>query len=347
VTPVPFGFSKVVTEGYDTRGFVRNTASLADPARSIERNMDSWTVSLIKELEDQGILTGGVGAEAEAAVAAAKVKGIGTEPATRTFRLFTFPVLPEDAKEFVANFINRTTLGIEHANVLKARCLGLVSYYRGGSEELMPRVVGGNTVLVEVPMSDYMFKEYTRLRAIELDMAKTGEPEKPEGGETKARKGMTSREVDLYAQATKSQQTGFLALSRAACNWVFPEDVPRPTMSAKEQAKLLGIDAEARLIAADLAADVDVEAVERPVAPVLDDGGSADAEATEAVLPDEAPQPEKAPEMDPALSGIIGTLMSGLDAKANDYLNAGLEQFSPKYATMLANIRRRDRKSVV
>ncbi len=340
ITPVPFGFSKVVTGEYDTRGFVRG-AGRPDVLTSIERNMDSWAVSLVKDLEAQGILTGGVGAEAEMAVAAAKAKGVGTEPATRVFRLFTFPVLPEDAKEFVANFIDRATLRIKNANVLKARSLGLVSYYRGGSEELMPRVVGGKTVLVEVPMSEYMFKEYTRLRAIELDMTKGAEPEAAtEGGAggQKSRKGMTAREVDLYAQATKTQQTGFLALSRAACNWVFPEDVPRPTMSVKEQAKLLGIDAEARLLAADLAADADVEAVEKPVAPILGDGG--EAEDTAAVIPDEAPQPEKAPEIDPALSGIIGTLMTGLDAKAHDYLNVGLEQFSPKYATMLANIRR-------
>ena len=342
VTPVPFGFSKVVSATYDTRGFVRGPGR-PDVTKSVERNMDSWAVSLVKDLESQGILTGGVGLEAEAAVAAAKAKGVGTEPATRTFRLFTFPVLPEDAKEFVANFIDRATLRIKNANVLKARSLGLVSYYRGGSEELMPRVVGGKTVLMEVPMSEYMFKEYTRLRAIELDMTKSAEPEAAtEGGAgPKSRKGMTAREVDLYAQATKSQQTGFLALSRAACNWVFPEDVPRPVMSVKEQVKLLGIDAEARLIAADLAVDVDAEAVS-PANP-LPDGivtdGSAEAEAATAVLPDEVPQIEKAPEMDPVLSGIIGTLMTGLDAKAHDYLNVGLEQFSPKYATMLANIR--------
>ena len=341
VTPVPFGFSKVVSATYDTRGFVRGPGR-PDVTKSVERNMDSWTVSLVKDLESQGILTGGVGLEAEAAVAAAKAKGVGTEPATRTFRLFTFPVLPEDAKEFVANFIDRATLRIKNANVLKARSLGLVSYYRGGSEELMPRVVGGKTVLMEVPMSEYMFKEYTRLRAIELDMTKSAEPEAAtEGAGPKSRKGMTAREVDLYAQATKSQQTGFLALSRAACNWVFPEDVPRPVMSVKEQVKLLGIDAEARLIAADLAVDVDAEAVS-PANP-LPDGivtdGSAEAEAADAVLPDEVPQIEKAPEMDPVLSGIIGTLMTSLDAKAHDYLNVGLEQFSPKYATMLANIR--------
>jgi hypothetical protein len=346
VTPVPFGFSKVVSGDYDTRGFVRGPGR-PDVTRSIERNMDAWVVGLIKEIEAAGILTGGVGAEAEAAVMAARAKGVGTVPETRVFRLFTFPLLPEDAKEFVSHFIDRSTLAIKHADLLKARSLGLVSYYRGGSEELMPRVVGGKTMLVEVPMSEYMFKEYTRLRAIELDMAKTAEPAAPEGGEgagAKKRKGMTQREVDLYAQATKTQQTGFLALSRAACNWVFPEDVPRPTMSAKEQAKLLGIDSEARLIAADLAADTDIEAV--AAASPLPDGiaaaaaGEDVAEAASAVLPDDAPVPETAPEVDPVLSGIIGTLMTGLDAKAHDYLNVGLDQFSPKYATMLANIRR-------
>ena len=60
--------------------------------------------------------------------------------------------------------------------------------------------------------------------------------------------------------------------------------------------------------------------------------------AMDAVLPDDAPAPAPTP-LDAALAGILGTLMSGLEAKADEYLNVGLPTYSPKYATMLANIR--------
>jgi len=41
-----------------------------------------------------------------------------------------------------------------------------------------------------------------------------------------------------------------------------------------------------------------------------------------------------------SLTSIIGTLMSGLEAKGDEYLNTGLVNFSGKYAAMIANIRK-------
>jgi len=321
VTSVPFGFSKVVREDYSSRGFVRVPGE-RNVKESRERNMDKWAVTLLKDLEAKGLLKGG-GVEAETAVVAAREKGPGSVPATALFKLHTFPMLPEDGKEFVANFVDRNTLQIINANVLKARASGLISYYRGGSEELMPRT--GRNEIVEVPMSDYMFKEYSVARLAELDMETPAKPDDDEGGAAKAkRRGMTTAEVDLYTQATKSQQTGFLAFSRAACNWVFPEEIPRPKVSAKDQVKLLGAE-QNRLIDADLAEDVDESPPEA--------GGE------DAALPDEVAPPAAAVQpLDAVLNGILGTLMSGLEAKADEYLSAGLPTYSPKYATMLANI---------
>jgi len=263
-------------------------------------------------------------------------------PATALFKLHTYPMLPEDATQFVTNFVNRASLEIMNTNVLKARASGLISYYKGGSDELMPRK--GVNERVNVPMSDYMFKEYSVARLAELDMESPPEKEEEEGGKKKKRKGMTAAEVDMYAQATKSQQTGFLALSRAACNWVFPEDVPRPKVSVKDQVKLLGAE-QNRQIDADLDENQDAEMDAGPPPPPAAGAGAegaGDAEvAGAAVLPD-APPPQAPNPLDATLSDIIGTLMSGLEGtpeKAEAFLNVGLPTFSPKYATMVAKIR--------
>lgn len=366
LTPVPYGFAKVIGENYATRGFVRlPKAKIVPVENSIERNMDLWAVSLVKDLEEKGLLGAGRVAEDEATVAAhrdllaqsiegrssAKVPAL----ATKTFALKTLPLLPDDAEEFVNTFINKATLEIQLPELLKARASGLVSYYRGGSEELMPRTTRNE--VIEVPLSDYAFGEYTKARLAELEMEGGAPAEEGGAGGGKKAKGMTRQEMDMYTQATKTQQAGFLALSRAACNWVFPESVERPMGSLKDQAKLLGLDQD-RTIAADLAVDVDADMEEGAAAAKKAKGRKANgsaaagaggagagpeegAEATEAVLPDEeAAAPTVAPRADAATLSVIGRLMAALEADGGKFLNAELEKYSPKYATILANIRR-------
>jgi len=311
LTPVPFGFSKVVREDYSSRGFVRlpyNKAGLVKDSK--ERNMEKWGASLAAELASNGLV-----------------------PETKIV-LHTYPMLPEDAKEFVSNFVDRNTLQIINANVLKARASGLISYYRGGSEELMPRT--GRNEIVEVPMSEYMFAKYTAARLAEMEMDGEAAPDEAEddGGKGKKQKGMTAAEVDIYTQATKSQQQGFLSFSRAACNWVFPEEVPRPKVSKKDQLKLLGAE-QNKLVDADLHADFDADLENAPGGPV--EVEAAGVEGDEVVIPD-IEEPVEAP-LSAALVGIIGTLMSGLEANAEEFLHASLDNFSPKYAAILANMR--------
>jgi hypothetical protein len=361
VTPVPFGFSKVVGADFDTRGFVRTGAQGADPATSRERNMDRWAQELVTDLVAKNMLPATAKTDVEGAVGAALAteesyraamkageaikgyKGV-IAPATKVFRTITLPMLPDDPQTFVQNFVDRNTLKITNANILKARAAGLISYYKGGSEDLMPRVTV-NEVL-SIPMSDYMFQEYTRARNIELEM----EPSKPKEQEQTvvARKGMTAAEADLYTQATKTQSAGFLALSRAACNWVFPEDVERPGMRridgakvsadelkayVKEQTKLLGITEEAT-IAVDKATEV-AEPQLSTSNVMVDDG---EPETTEAVLPDEV-QTTAETQMDSGLSKIVGTLLAELESRGAEFLTGGgLATFSPKYATILAKV---------
>ena len=295
VTPVPFGFSKVVREDGSIRGFVRLPGSdAADVHTSLERNMDKWAATLVADMKAAGLST--------------------EEKPEKPVRILTFPLMPDDANEFVDHFIDKVTLKILNENILKARASGLVSYYRGGSEELMPRE--GINKKVEVPMSDYMFKEYSRARLAEIDNEDSPAIPEPEEG----------KPFDLYAFTTKNKQTGFLSQSRAACNWVFPEEVPRPSMNAKEQAKLLGVEKE-KIVAVDMVAEVEAE-------PEYEQ----EAVGEKVAVADEVVKPEPTA-LDARLAGILGTLMSGLEAKGDEYLNKGLEQFSPKYAEMIRLIR--------
>jgi hypothetical protein len=240
-----------------------------------------------------------------------------------TVQLFTYPLLPEDEKEFLPAFVDRTTLSIRNNAVLKSRVAGLVSYYRGGSEELMPRT--GRNDIIEVPMSEYQFAQYVAVRMQELELD-AGAPEEEEAGPAVKRKGETMAEADMYAQATQNPSAGFMMGSRAACNFVFPEDVPRPNVSAKDKQKLLGVEnGPQRIVAADY-----VEVIE-PITEIYEGAGPVVVADEEVV----APAPVAA-----SLTSIIGTLMSGLEAKGDEYLNRGLVNFSGKYAAMIANIRK-------
>jgi hypothetical protein len=353
VTPVPHGFAKVADSDYPLRGFVRMKNAFVEPAaKSRERNMDLWGASLVEEMEKRAFLTkAGAGTEALEAVRAARAAGVGTMPTTKLFRCATFPMLPENGDIFVPNFVDRATLKIMNREVLIARCSGLVSYYKGGSEELMPRM--SRNEVVEVPMSDFMFKEYTRARMKEMEME--GELPAADGDAAaagKKRKGATAAEQDLYAQATKSQSAGFKSLTRAACNWVFPEEIPRPVFSKDDQLRALGLDKREQLLAADLAEDTDVE--QAPMAAVAvavagatsggggatTDGGAAE-EVGPAVLADEpgVVGPEVDAPMDTSLASKITTALAALEAKADTYLDTEIATFSPKYAAILANIR--------
>ena len=336
LTTVPHGFVKVAASDYPMRGFVRMKIGLIPSvSKSRERNMDLWGASLVQEMDSKGLFRrAGVGAEAITAVQTARAAGIGTPLTTPLFQCRTYPMLPEDAELFVSNFVDRATLKLLNRNVLIARCSGLASYYKGGSEELMPRM--SRNEVVEVPMSDYMFAEYAAARMKEMEM----EGSVPEaegaaaGAATKGRKGMTMAEQDLYSQATKAPSAGFKTLTRAACNWVFPDDVPRPSFTAAEQAKVLGLDKKQEVLAADLAEETDIE--QAPAASTLAVEGAA--AGGEAILADEA-VPLVEPALDTTLAGRVTSLLDGLEAKADPYLNTEIATFSPKYAAIQANIR--------
>ena len=345
VTPVPYGFQKIVDPAnFAVRGFVR----LVRPGlikESKERNMDKWAMKLIKELVEAKIL-GVTPAEMDAAQKEIerirdpgeikKIKG-PLIPVTPLFKLHTFPLLPEDADDFVKTFINRANLSIFYPQVLKARMLGLVSYYKGGSEELMPRV--GENKVIRVEMSDYMFKEYIKIRQDEI--ASSGSKPDEKGGEVKApeRKHGTRAERDLYDQATKTVSTAFLAFSRAACNWVFPEGVKRPQLTKAQQLLLAGDYAEEGVLIRKQARAAKAERAEEAELARLR-AAEEDGEDVELIFDtEEMPDEDDDDELDEKIMATVRTAMTELEADSSKYLKDDLPQNSPKYATIIQKIR--------
>uniref|UniRef100_A0A6C0E6M4 Helicase ATP-binding domain-containing protein n=1 Tax=viral metagenome TaxID=1070528 RepID=A0A6C0E6M4_9ZZZZ len=187
ITPPPCGYSKVVID---------KELRLVRSEHEYERRFSEWVSEM-----------------------AAVVPG-GTTVTTHTY-----PMLPDDGQVFVDNFVNKEAKGdqaiLTRTTILKNRATGLISYYAGGSEELMPR-----KTIHEVPleMGAYMFEKYSEARGKELKMKKQ----------------TVNPNASLFDQATSSPDSGFLALSRAACNFVFPEAVKRPQITVKQMKQLEG-----------------------------------------------------------------------------------------------------------
>lgn len=341
LTPVPYGFKKVVAPGadYKMRGFVADKGdgvasvdkSRVGSQRSCERNMEEWAKSLLEELMHNGIFM--------------------SQP---VFKTPAYSLIMDLDKEFVANFINRATLEIKNANILKARATGLTSYYRGGSEELMPRAVNEE---VRVPMSDHMFTKYIEIRDEELEGEKGRTTAQSDMKSPVAARGKTAAEQDLYAQAVKTLQTGFKMRSRAACNFVYPEDMKRPTLSVNEvelmlkQEEAIIADQEVDLTPAThdripimrggvgSEDDEEVGAAAGGVGPIdADEGPIVQGEG--ALMPDEAAAVAQPIEvLDASITSAIDLFMKELENPAKGYLTTYLSQYSPKYAAILERIR--------
>jgi hypothetical protein len=189
--------------------------------------------------------------------------------------LISYPVLPVNPKEFNKYFVNTTTLTPEHTNVMKKRLYGLVSYYKGASEDLMPKMVEDR--VIQVRFSDYALQYYTRQRLEEL-------AQKPEelGQE---------EEIDPFGdQGNKSvNPANYRFASRAACNFTWPSAIPRPRIQPGDVSMLEAAEIDERVDAtiSDEAYDVDEDAADQQRAAAEDE---AVVEADEeALVEEEAP----------------------------------------------------------
>lgn len=128
-----------------------------------------------------------------------------------------FTAFPEDYSKFREYFVDPITYSIKNKGIFQERIAGLVSYVRGSNDEnydVYPKRVDH---LVEVPMSLYQWKIYVKARQKEIE---------------KEMRSKSFLGVKTAAQKLKrpfpDSSVDFKTGSRAASNFVFPEELPKP-----------------------------------------------------------------------------------------------------------------------
>lgn len=124
----------------------------------------------------------------------------------------------DDGEQFYNNFIQideKFGDKIKNIEVFKRRILGLVSYYTAQEKDYPTTIIHDN---VRVMMSDYQKSIYELIRIQEKKTEKTKTSSK-------------SKKKKL----TSSVQSMFRVYSRQVCNFVFPDEIPRPYKNPKFQ----------------------------------------------------------------------------------------------------------------
>jgi hypothetical protein len=136
--------------------------------------------------------------------------------------------LPETQVEFLQMFLEdgKSQPTVKNINLFKKRILGLTSYFRSAQEKLLPSFVptenGEIYHIVPVEMSEHQIVAYNKVRTDEMTTDK------------KTRlMAMMKKADDLYKTASS-----YRIFSRAACNFTFPESIPRPLPDKNKRGKM-------------------------------------------------------------------------------------------------------------
>ncbi|NDG73481.1 MAG: hypothetical protein EBY32_19690, partial [Proteobacteria bacterium] len=179
------------------------------------------------------------------------------------------PLLPPFGDDFKQSFVPNGTNIINKATLI-TRLTGVVSYYKGSSLELMPRVAKDE--VVRVPFSDYAQRAYSFKRTTELKKEMEKKP-----GQT-----VDAVWAQIYELGDSGAANNYKMGSRQACNFTFPAEVPRPSPTDKkeqeEEAEAGVAPVELVALAADEAKEV-AEATGTEEFPELNDEAEAEAVA--------------------------------------------------------------------
>lgn len=110
--------------------------------------------------------------------------------------------LPSNLEEFAALFLDG--LNIKNAMLFQRRIQGLVSYFKGADDRMLPRRVDDDRMLEKVPMSNEQFNRYLQIRWDEIKASK--------------RKISPGKEND-------DEMKTFRVNSRLACNFAVPAEL--------------------------------------------------------------------------------------------------------------------------
>jgi hypothetical protein len=230
----------------------------------------------------------------------------------------THKCLPDNRDVFLQTFVETSSGFLKQQDLFQRRILGLTSYFPNTSESLMPSFVtnaeGGSFHTVRVPMSEYQFGLYEKIRHDEEVREKN--VQKAQRQAAKSGKGAAVGE-DLFTMSSS-----YRIFSRAVCNFAFPDPPGRP-MPSRKGATVEGDKGEEGAGAEDMSED---EYNATPPAEVRETSSSAIADVAEEY---QAPAQEYEQRIQHAMDAI----------NTDEFLTGtGLQRYSPKFSAILANI---------
>lgn len=128
----------------------------------------------------------------------------GAEVAMDRISTEIFDALPTNYEEFATVFLDG--LNMKNTLLFQRRIQGLVSYFKGADERMLPRRVDDDKMLEKIPMSEVMFNNYLEMRKIEISMDSRKKKTNPNNAD--------EGEMKMYR-----------VLSRLACDYAIPPEL--------------------------------------------------------------------------------------------------------------------------
>ena len=146
-----------------------------------------------------------------------------TEPS-----LIATPLLHPFGEEFQRDFLSADGLELKNKFVLGKRLLGLVSYYKGSRQDLMPKIKVDE--VVRIPFSSYSQGAYSKIRIEEIKI----EEKKKDAGPG----GLGAVWGEVYDIGQKASSSNYRMGSRQMCNFAFPDTITRPRTKNKAEEEM-------------------------------------------------------------------------------------------------------------
>ena len=141
--------------------------------------------------------------------------------------------LPDVSKEFLEMFVELGVKEMKNKQVFQRRILGLTSYFKSADASLLPDFVPSEHDDVyhieRVPMSEYQFSLYEKIRAEESKREKQNKKTQAKREKQGAAAGKEGAE-ELFKVAST-----YRIASRMCCNFAFPDPPGRPQKRAGEK----------------------------------------------------------------------------------------------------------------
>jgi hypothetical protein len=126
-----------------------------------------------------------------------------------------YKALPDKFEDFVNRFIEPETGTMKNVDLFKRRILGLTSYFKSASEQLLPKYEKAMDYhVIKIPMSDYQFNIYEEARQQERKLEKN----------SGKNKGAVIDKNGIYKESSST----YRIFSRLFCNFVVPRPPGRP-----------------------------------------------------------------------------------------------------------------------